>query len=872
MTGRIPMSDTRQASVNQGIAFMLVILLLVSTALAAIALNAPDDDQENDNPWEPVPHYPYVTPLFSGIIAKHLLEAQLEYGYRVPGTEEHRGCRDFIRDTMEEFGYDVAYQEFTYNGANGTNIIARRSVPDIHANDGDQTDAQEGPETLILGAHYDTRPRTDFPAGDEPIMGANDGASGVAVLLELARVLSVRPVNLELEFVFFDIEDSGTLSFEYAQGAKVYAESISEERKQQITGAIVVDMVGDSDLDIYYEKNSDPGMREDIWKEADKLDYNEFHHSEKFNMFDDHRRLINVGIPSVLLIDFEYPYWHTQEDTLDKVSGDSLEKVGRVLERYIYTRTGYQREMAGDQDLTIPPGESLTLEGPGSVPTVHHVNGDVNISGTLVLDNVLFIVNSEGGYEHLLKVHEQGRLQVRDSIITSPQRSLKFEVHGGLSIINSTVEQLWGNTLDTPHPGGIQVYSPDFLIQDSTIRFSGSRGIFIQNVESQHSPAIMGCQIIDNGEVGIYALSSSLDVHDTLVQGNGHGGIRVAGGDLTLTSSMIGYSKAEGSCTTGDCSGPDPTFGVELLYTTGTVSISDTDFSGMEKGIIGSYIDDSGGTLNIENISVDGPDWGIELFHVSALIRHSSFNDTGVGISFQSSDTRIEGNEFNNSISAISSLASTGNISMNVIQGSDISGIYLDRSSVIISNNTITGNTMTGGSEGIRIYRDRGSSIIGNSIQSNHMGVFVRMEDEDDTDDENTSVSLNTIFGNDWGISCLGNSTGLDLQGNIYTVGERNNSHGVFREEREITFQLRNSSSDVYVNISAGNETLYQDIVSEHSHYTRINLPVLIRDSEGGAVVFDTFEAEFTSGSSHKVVEFNIYVISDLTIEFPGTP
>jgi len=81
MTERSPMSDIQNTSINQGFAFILVILILVSAALAALALNAPDESDQEDDPWEPVPYYPYVNPLFSGIIAGHLLDSQLEYGY-----------------------------------------------------------------------------------------------------------------------------------------------------------------------------------------------------------------------------------------------------------------------------------------------------------------------------------------------------------------------------------------------------------------------------------------------------------------------------------------------------------------------------------------------------------------------------------------------------------------------------------------------------------------------------------------------------------------------------------------------------------------------------------------------------------------------
>jgi len=285
---------------------------------------------------------------------------------------------------------------------------------------------------------------------------------------------------------------------------------------------------------------------------------------------------------------------------------------------------------------------------------------------------------------------------------------------------------------------------------------------------------------------------------------------------------------------------------------------------GMDKGIVGSFIDEAGGILSIENVTINGADWGIELYHASATIRNSSFNDIGkVGISFQNSEPLIERNEFNNTLSAISSLVSTGNISMNDIQGSDITGIYLDRSNVTISNNTIHRS-----SEGIRIYQDRGSTIIENSIHSNDMGLFIRTQDED----EHPIVSLNMIFGNDWGISCLGNSSELKFHENTFEVGDVNNTYGVFREEREVIFHLLNTSSKVYVNISAKSEIVYQSLVSEFSHYTLVNLTTLIRTNNGEDVIFDTFKADFNSGDSHRSEEFNIQVKTELSIELSGTP
>jgi len=207
---------------------------------------------------------------------------------------------------------------------------------------------------------------------------------------------------------------------------------------------------------------------------------------------------------------------------------------------------------------------------------------------------------------------------------------------------------------------------------------------------------------------------------------------------------------------------------------------------------------------------------------------------------------------------------------MNDIRGSDITGIYLDRSNITISNNTIHGSN-----EGIRIYRDRGSTIIGNSIHSNDLGLFIRTPKEDDNNnnaDENTSVSFNEIFGNDWGISCLGNSSKLNFHENTFEVGDVNNTHGIFREEREVLFHLLNTSADVYLNVSADGEIVYHDVVSEDSHYTRVNLTTLIHTNEGEDIFFDTFEAEFNSETTRKIEEFNIHVTTELTVEFSGTP
>jgi Zn-dependent M28 family amino/carboxypeptidase len=167
------------------------------------------------------------------------------------------------------------------------------------------------------------------------VPGANDGASGVAVLLELARVL---PHDLEgqIWLVMFDAEDNGHLEgWDWILGSSAFAESLAEVPD----GVVVVDMIGDADLQIYLEINSDKSLRTDIWEQAASLGHADvFINEEKFSMLDDHSPFLRLGIPAVDIIDFDYPYWHTLSDTPNKVSADSLQIVGETLLAWLLSR------------------------------------------------------------------------------------------------------------------------------------------------------------------------------------------------------------------------------------------------------------------------------------------------------------------------------------------------------------------------------------------------------------------------------------------------------------------------------------------------------------------------------------------------------
>ncbi|MGW8250907.1 MAG: M28 family peptidase, partial [Anaerolineales bacterium] len=166
----------------------------------------------------------------------------------------------------------------------------------------------------------------------EPVPGANDGASGVAVLLEMARTL---PENTpgETWLVFFDAEDNGNIpAWDWIMGSSAFVAQLQGMPQ----AAIILDMIGDADLNIYYERNSNPAIAAEIWRQASELGYAEqFIPTPKYSMLDDHSPFLAAGIPAVDIIDFDYPYWHTIADTPDKVSAASLKAVGDTVSAWL---------------------------------------------------------------------------------------------------------------------------------------------------------------------------------------------------------------------------------------------------------------------------------------------------------------------------------------------------------------------------------------------------------------------------------------------------------------------------------------------------------------------------------------------------------
>ena len=283
-------------------------------------------------------------PRFDGDHAFSYLVAQCDFGPRNPGSDGYYACLDYLITELDKSAnkiilQDFSYQERRYNKKyNLENIIARFN-PDSEF----QT---------VISAHWDTRPWADQEDlrqdRDQPIIGANDGASGVAILLELAKIMGENPPPIGVNLVFFDGEDLGVPGENntYCQGSRFFAKNLPIPRPDE---AINLDMVGDKQLVLPIERYSleyHPKLVRHLWDRAKEMGLDAFIGRVDYAIYDDHVPLNEIaGIPSIDLIDFKYPnsyanFWHTMNDIPENCSEESLGQVGDLMVDYIYNREG----------------------------------------------------------------------------------------------------------------------------------------------------------------------------------------------------------------------------------------------------------------------------------------------------------------------------------------------------------------------------------------------------------------------------------------------------------------------------------------------------------------------------------------------------
>ena len=270
---------------------------------------------------------------YSRIIWNYL-ETLCAFGPRNPGSEGYRETLDLIRKVGEKYADQVVEQPFLVRtSSEGTQAMTNLEL---------RFQGTQGGAPILIGAHFDTRPFADEdpdPANRlKPILGANDGGSGTAILLGLAQYLSQHPVARPVHLVFFDGEDFGAKgSGLNLLGSTYYAQQLAKQERVPYW-VLVIDMVGDKDLQIFKETHSLKGSSsflDKIYRVARDQGVGALKEETKYTIFDDHYPFHRMGIPSTVLIDFDYPYWHTLQDTLDKCSIESMISIFSVVVKTI---------------------------------------------------------------------------------------------------------------------------------------------------------------------------------------------------------------------------------------------------------------------------------------------------------------------------------------------------------------------------------------------------------------------------------------------------------------------------------------------------------------------------------------------------------
>ena len=257
------------------------------------------------------------------------LVRQCDFGPRVPGTKAHEECSQWLLEQLKGCADEVARQDFTAEVTGKRLLLTNLSA----------TFNPHGAGHILLCAHWDSRPTADHDpdptAHTQPIPGANDGASGVAVLLAVARALKAQPSLARVTIVLFDGEDYGATEAQMLLGSRHFAAHFAGP---PVAWAVLLDMVGDRDLRLPPEQISLQRAGQVVgrlWGAAAREGCVAFVRDSGPAVLDDHVPLLDQGIPCIDIIDFDYPYWHTTADTPDKCSAASLDQVGRTLLRAI---------------------------------------------------------------------------------------------------------------------------------------------------------------------------------------------------------------------------------------------------------------------------------------------------------------------------------------------------------------------------------------------------------------------------------------------------------------------------------------------------------------------------------------------------------
>ena len=347
MDNRVTSYELRVTSENQKVTgYWLLVTGIIIVSLSLSSCNNPSNKSES-NKTETV----VEVPGFSADSAFGFIERQLEFGPRVPNTEAHVACAKWMENKLESYGADVIVQNVQLEAFDGTKLNSFNIIAQFQP---------EKANRILLMAHWDSRPYADHDPDPEsynsPIPGANDGASGTGVLLEIARHLNKNLTSLGIDIILFDSEDYGVpehLDVEWSAdswclGSQYWAKNPHKTDYYARYG-ILLDMVGAKDaiftqeeISVYYARS----VVDMVWKTAKTLGYGAYFSFDKTDQIIDDHRYVNeiIGIPSIDIIQHDYttesnfgPFWHTHMDDISVIDKNTLMAVGHTVMQVIYS-------------------------------------------------------------------------------------------------------------------------------------------------------------------------------------------------------------------------------------------------------------------------------------------------------------------------------------------------------------------------------------------------------------------------------------------------------------------------------------------------------------------------------------------------------
>ena len=329
---------------------MLKRILIISAVL--LSITSCDNKQNNKTVVNNTPKKQVVkVPGFNADSAYNYVKKQLEFGPRVPGSEAHAQCAEWFIDFFNEKADTVYVQDFRTRLYNGKSIDGKNIIASFNP---------KAKKKILLAAHWDSRPFADHDPDrtkwNTPIDGANDGASGVGVLMEVARALKENPINTGIDIILFDLEDYGAPQYlnlmtndDWALGSQYWSKNPHVYNYSAYFG-ILLDMVGASNPRFpkeYYSQQLAPSLSNEIWRMARELGYDQYFINEIGHPINDDHIYVNVNanIPMIDLIHLEdnenssfYPYWHTLNDNIHQIDPNTLGMVGNVVLNVIYRK------------------------------------------------------------------------------------------------------------------------------------------------------------------------------------------------------------------------------------------------------------------------------------------------------------------------------------------------------------------------------------------------------------------------------------------------------------------------------------------------------------------------------------------------------